>query len=85
MAERKRTLVSCMEIKKMLLKAVLLFSLIALTAQENESVNLDLDSLEEQQIDSALELRLKMEQEIAEKNVLVQPISWEDAGEVLKY
>ena len=53
-----------MEIKKMLLKAVLLFSLIALTAQENESVNLDLDSLEEQQIDSALELRLKMEQEI---------------------
>ena len=74
-----------MEIKKLLLKAVLLFSLIALTAQENESVNLDLDSLEEQQIDSALELRLKMEQEIAEKNVLVQPISWEDAGEVLKY
>ncbi|MBO4319265.1 MAG: hypothetical protein J5857_02225 [Treponema sp.] len=54
-------------------------------AQEADPVELEADSLEETPIDSALELRLKMEQEIAEKNVIVQPISWEDAGEVLKY
>ncbi|MBP5751879.1 MAG: hypothetical protein J6W60_03340, partial [Treponema sp.] len=56
-----------------------------LVSQEADPLDLELDPLEEEQIDSALELRMRMEKEIAENNVLVQPISWEDAGEVLKY
>ena len=75
-----------MVIKKLLMMTVLLFaSLFMLVSQEAETTELDPELLEEEQIDSAVELRLKMEKEIAENNVLVQPISWEDAGEVLKY
>lgn len=75
-----------MVIKKLFLTTVLLFaSLFMLVSQEADPLDPELDPLAEEQIDSALELRMRMEKEISENNVLVQPISWEDAGEVLKY
>ena len=75
-----------MVIKKLLMMTVLLFaSLFMLMSQEAGPEGSEPDLQEEELIDSALELRLKMEKEIAENNVIVQPISWEDAGEVLKY
>ncbi|MBP5442359.1 MAG: hypothetical protein J6W60_15255 [Treponema sp.] len=75
-----------MAIKKLII-LMLLFSasFSFLTSQEVDSTESELETTDEELIDSAELLRRQMEQEIAEKNVIVQPLSWESAGEVLKY